>query len=215
LGSISKVKPLCEQALGKTLNGDITVKVHGRLATGFILDVWRPLKEAFTTPLSDRPVADILFRSLTVAFLPAWFAIRGISGLSTDSIGRSVAKDNILYLFPKSKALIGTSTFDYFIAHEIIRLLTFGMRDARDIYGVSLYEGFATYYGGKVTTQLHPDFNVLTVETRRACIEGYQTVVGIADATGTSPYHAMKTTPPRVDEPWFDYVNRLQAAQSE
>jgi ABC-type multidrug transport system fused ATPase/permease subunit len=161
------IKPMCEEALGRHIDGEITVRVHGRLASTFLVNVWYPIKKAFTS--QEGSISDDWFsRALTVAFAPLLFVARGICSMFGSEFraraGYAVTGENIIVVISSSQVLSKEKELDYFLAHELTHLLTADVEQIPKAFGHMVYEGVATYYGEMVTRRLHPGLMFLIVQ---------------------------------------------------
>lgn len=206
------IKPLCEEAIGRHIE-DVTIRVHGRLLSSFLVDVWYPVKKACTTPFEGHWGAELFTRSLDITVAPVLFTLRGILGLVDSDFraksGYAVTGENIIIAISTSAICPGTPEFDYFLAHELTHLLT---PDIEKRYcgstGFTLYEGLGTYYGEKVATILNPEFSVSSIEDSPRYIHSYQFIISVANISSQDPFQVLLQHPVR--EPLTNYLIRLR-----
>ncbi|MFH1520138.1 MAG: hypothetical protein ABID61_00690 [Candidatus Micrarchaeota archaeon] len=200
------IKPLCEEALGRRINGDITIRVHTRFVSSFLANVWYPTKKALF-PKPDSFSDDVLSRALTPFAAPFLFAARGLAGILSSEFrpmaGYAVTGENVILLISSSSVLSRAKELDYFLAHELTHLLTDDAEQIPGSFGLAIYEGLATYYGEKVAQRLYPDLNVLdTIEKRPIYVNGYLLMRAIEEKTGRDPLQVLMSLPhDSFDEP--------------
>ncbi|MFH1785002.1 MAG: hypothetical protein ABH842_01105 [Candidatus Micrarchaeota archaeon] len=216
LDRIKKIQPLCETILGRKLDANVKVRVHGRLVTGFMFDIWYPCKKAFTVPFSDVASEDLFTRTARVLFSPVLFTLRRIYEILYLDFGarsgHAITRDNVIYILSRTKTKPNTAEFDYFIAHELIHLLTPEVEQYYGNIGTTISEGLATYYGEKVAQLIHPELNVIgDIEARAPYICGYNFIKAIAEITGQDPFKVMSNTPVIETEKGHEYLYRLRA----